>query len=63
MMRRSMDEEDAICFIHNHMEDVVSGIALEDVYEENELQLIEFETLLPYWKSAQVYIELFENHL
>lgn len=63
MMRRSMDEEDAICYIHNHMDDIVSGIALEDVYEENELQLIEFETLLPNWKSAQVYIELFEDHL
>lgn len=63
MMRRSMDEEDAICYIHNHMEDVVSGLALDDVYEENELQLIEYETLLPYWKLAQMYIELFEEHL
>lgn len=63
MMRRSMDEEDAICYIHNHMEDLVSGLALEDVYEENELQLIEYETLLPYWKQAQVYIELFEEYL
>jgi hypothetical protein len=63
MLRRSMDEEDAICYIHNHMEDVVSGVALDEVYEENELQLIDFEILLPYWKKAQIYIELFDEHM
>ena len=63
MLRRSMDEEDAICYIHNHMEDVVSGLDLDAVYEENELQLIEYETLLPYWKLTQMYIELFDEHL
>ena len=63
MLRRSMDEEDAICYIHNHMEDVVSGTALDDIYEENELQLIGFEVLLPYWKKAQIYIELFDEHM
>ena len=63
MLRRSMDEEDAICYIHNHMEGVVSGLTLDVVYEENELQTIEYETLLPYWKLAQMYIELFEEHL
>ena len=63
MLRRSLDEEDAICFIHNHMEELVEEISLEDVYEENELQLIDFETLLPYWKKAQIYKGLFDEAL
>ncbi len=63
MLRRSMDEEDAICYIHNHMEDVVSGTALDDIYEENELQLIDFEVLLPYWEKTQIYIELFDEYM
>ena len=63
MLRRSLDEEDAICFIHNHMEELVEEISLEDVYEENELQLIDYETLLPYWKKAQILKDLFDEAL
>ena len=45
------------------MEDVVSGVALYNVYEENELQLIDFDVLLPYWEKAQIYLELFDEHM
>ena len=63
MLRRSLDEEDAICYIHNHMEEFVEERNLEDVYEGNELQLIDYETLLPYWKKAQILKDLFDEAL
>ena len=63
MLRRALDEEDAICYIHNHMADLVSGLPLEDIYEENELQQIDLETLLPYWEKVQIYMDLFDEHI
>lgn len=63
MLRRQLDEEDAICYIHNHMEALVDDTELEDVYEEDELQLIDFEALLPYWKKAQFFKGLFDEYL
>lgn len=63
MLRHALDEEDALSYIHNHIEAIADGCSLEDVYEEDELQTIDFKTLLPYWEKAQIYIELFEERL
>ena len=62
-LRRSIDEEDSIEFIYEHMEEVMSSLALEEVYEEDELQIVDFSTLLPYWEKAQLYIDQFEECL
>ena len=63
MLRHALDEEDALSYIHNHIEAIADGCSLEDVYEEDELQTIDFDTLLPYWEQAKIYIELFEESL
>lgn len=63
MLRRSMDEEDAICYIYAHMAELTSGLELEDVYAEDELQSVEYESLLPLWKKAQFYMERFDECL
>lgn len=63
MLRRSMDEEDSICYIYEHMAELTSGLKLEDVYAEDELQTVEFETLLPLWKKAQFYVQQFDECL
>lgn len=34
MLRRSLDEEDSICYLHEHIDDLAGGLELEDVYEE-----------------------------
>lgn len=61
MLRRSLDEEDSICYLHEHIDDLAGGLELEDVYEEYELQIVDFERLLPYWKKAQFFIKEFEE--
>lgn len=62
-LRKSIDEEDAICYIHNHMEELISDAALDEIYEEDELQLIDYDTILPYWEEARIYMKLFDEHL
>ncbi len=63
LLRRSMDEEDSICYIYEHMTELTSGFELEEVYAEAELQTIDFEILLPHWKKAQFYMERFDEYL
>lgn len=63
MLRRSMDEEDSICYIYEHMAELTSGLELEDVYAEDELQTVEYEILLPLWKKAQFYVQQFDECL
>jgi len=63
LLRRAMDEEDAICYIYEHMEELTSGLALDEIYAEDEVQAIEFEALLPHWKQAQLYMERFDECL
>lgn len=54
------NEEDAIRYIYDHMAELVDGEALEEVYEEDELQLIEFDDLEPLWKRALEVKEFFD---
>ena len=61
--RRAMDEEDALCYIYEHMEELTSGLALDEIYAEDEVQTIELETLLPLWKQVQFYMERFDECL
>lgn len=45
-------EEDAIRYIYDHMAELVEEKDLKEVYEEDELQLIEFDELEPLWIRA-----------
>ena len=63
ILSRQLDEEDAICYIHDHMDALANNMTLDQVYEEAELQLIDYETLLPYWERARYFKGLFEKYL
>lgn len=56
-------QEDAITYIYYHMAELVDGESLDDVYEEHELQLIEYDDLEPYWKLAQEIQAFFDTCL
>ena len=61
MLRCSLDEEDSIIYLHENIEALVGGLELKDIYEDYEIQTVEYERLLPYWKKAQFYIKQYEN--
>ena len=63
ILSRQLDEEDAICYIHDHMDALANDIALDQVYEDTELQLIDYEILLPYWERARYFKDLFDEYL
>ena len=63
MLDKSLNEEDAIRFIYNHMAEFVAGDSVDDVYEDTELQSIDLYDLKPLWERAQTIIELFDEHL
>lgn len=63
MLRRCMDEEDSICFIYEHMAELTSGLELKDVYSNDEIYGVDFETLLQHWKKAQYYMDRFDECL
>lgn len=63
ILRRSIDEEDSLSYIYEHMEELIDGFELDEVYEETEVQVVEYETLLEYWCEAQIYIEQFDECL
>lgn len=52
LSRRAMNEEDSLVYLYGHMEELTSGLELEEVYTEDELQTVDFEILLPHWKKA-----------
>lgn len=56
-------EEDAIRYIYHHMAEMVEGKSLDDVYEEAELQSIDFVELEPLWKRAQEVKAFFDSCL
>lgn len=58
-----LDKEDAIQYIYNHMSELVAGERLEDVYEEEELQSIDFVDLEPLWKRAKEIKSYFDECL
>ena len=63
MARNAMLEEDALSFIHNHLDDAVAGVNLEEIYKEDVPQVIQFEDLLPLWERAQIAKYLFDERL
>ena len=63
MIDKSLNEEDAIRYIYNHMAEFVAGDSVEDVYEDTELQSIDLYDLKPLWERAQTIIDLFDQHL
>ena len=62
LLRHSLDEEDSICYLHEHIEDLTNDLELKDIYEEYELQTVAFERLLPYWEKARFYIKEYEKY-
>lgn len=56
-------EQDAIRYIYYHMADLVEGKDLDDIYEEDELQVIDFVELEPLWKRAQEIKTFFDTCL
>lgn len=63
LLHRSIDEADAIFYIHSHMEELISGVDLHEVYEESKFQPIDYEVLLPYCRQAQFFRDLFDEHI
>jgi hypothetical protein len=63
MLDKSLNEEDAIRFIYNHMAEFVEGDNIGDVYEDTELQSIDLDDLEPLWERAQTIMERFDEHL
>lgn len=63
MARNAMLEEDALSFIHNHLDDAVAGVDLEAIYNEDVPHVIQFEELLPLWERAQLAKYLFDERL
>ena len=61
--KRSMNEADALNFINQYSEAFLDDCELEDVYDENEPQFIEYEELLPYWNKAREFKEKFDEQL
>lgn len=61
MLRTSLDEEDSIIYLHENIEALIDGLELKEVYEEYEIQAVEYERLLPYWKKAQFYIKQYDD--
>lgn len=57
---KSLSEEDAIRYIHDHMADMMEMKKLEEVYEDAELQKIGFVELEPLWKRAQELMNQFD---
>lgn len=53
-LRDELAEDDALEYIEDHIEDVVAGNTLENVYESNKTQRLTYEDLLPYWNRAIV---------
>lgn len=61
--RRALQEEDALSFIYQHLDDAAAGVALDEIYEEDIPQVLQYEELLPYWNEAQCAKELFDKRL
>ena len=53
LIDRNRHEEDAIRYIYNHIEELMDDLPIEDVYEEAELNPIDFADLEPLWIRAQ----------
>jgi len=47
------DEDDALDFIKKHVEHLVEGDSLEEVYDADEKPGIEYEILYPFWVKAE----------
>lgn len=54
-----LDEEDAIQFIIDNIEKLISDYQVEEVYDNNEQERIEKETLKPFWEKAQAIVREF----
>ena len=47
------DEDDALDFIKKHVENLVEGDSLEEVYDADDSPGIEYEILYPFWAKAE----------
>ena len=47
------DEDDALDFIKKHVEHLVEGDSLEEVYDADDSPGIEYEILYPFWAKAE----------
>lgn len=47
-----LNDDDALSFIDDHIEDLVNKTDLNDVYSETEKELLPKELLLPYWEKG-----------
>ena len=63
MSKRLLDDADALNFINQHSEEFMDDCELEDIYDENEPQFIEYEELLPYWNKARAFKEKFDKQI
>lgn len=63
LLKKSLDEEDAICYVHNHMEFLANNVDLEQIYKEDELHVIDYPILLPYWQRAQYFKNLYDEYI
>lgn len=58
-----LNEDDALDFIKEHIDDVCNISPLTDVYETNKQQRITLDVLLPYWQRAiELYSQFPENY-
>lgn len=57
---QELDEDDAIDYITDHIDDIAEKTSLTDVYETDKPQRLEFETLEEYWDIAIGLYEKFQ---
>lgn len=55
--RRELNEEDALDFIHDHVDDALLRKSLDLVYEAEDRPILSKEELAPYWDRAVAVIE------
>lgn len=58
---QQLDEDDALDYITDHIDDIADKTSLADVYETDKPQRLEFETLEEYWNIAIGLYEKFKK--
>ena len=58
---QELDEDDALDYITDHIDDIVKKTSLADVYEADKPQRLEFNTLEAYWNMAIGLYEKFQK--
>lgn len=61
-----VNENDALCFIKEHIEELINDSTIDQVYTTSEQNYIRYEDLIPYWERARgirtSIIEFYQNN-